>query len=282
MCKKHKTCAAGEWTKAEGTAKVDTQCKTCSSGRFRGSAPQGKAKEIENTVCQLHKTCAAGEWTEAAGTINVDTKCKTCSSGHFRDNAPQGKAKEIENTVCRLHKTCTVGEWTAATGTIKVDTQCKPCSAGRFRDSVPANSNTRGFAKACVKSTGKCFYNIMYNWPEDSSKTAQNLLKRCQDLGLDRPLPINDDENVAMQKLCPASLIGIVSCHGSGTSDWCDVKAHNGVRLKYLKWHGSEGSSPKQVASGLRSASPSWFDASREDGNAGQTTCCEYIPNEGE
>ena len=138
--------------------------------------------------------------------------------------------------------------------------------------------NTYGLEKACVKSTGKCFYNVKHDWPEDSSKTAENLLNICQDAGLDRPLPVNDDENGVMQKLCPASLIGIVSCHGANKSDWCDVKHPNGARVKYLKWGPGEGSSPKEVASGRRGIGSLWFDASRGDSNAGQTTCCEYNP----
>ena len=130
-------------------------------------------------------------------------------------------------------------------------------------------------------STGKCFYNIDYDWPEDTSKTPENLLKKCQAVGLDRPLPINDDENDAMMKLCPASLIGLISCHGNGHLDWCDVKAPNGERASYLKWISGEGSSPKQVASGNRHAGSLWFDAGRGDANAGQTTCCEYIRQNG-
>ena len=132
------------------------------------------------------------------------------------------------------------------------------------------------FAKACVESTGKCFYNIKYDWPEDNSKTAENLLKKCQDLGLDRPLPINDDENDVMQQLCTSSLIGIVSCHGDGKLDWCDVKSPNGARVTYLKWGPGEGDSPKEVASGNRHARPLWMDLGRGDANSGQTTCCEY------
>ena len=100
-----------------------------------------------------------------------------------------------------------------------------------------------GWSQACA-SSGKCFININYNYPEDSTKTPQNLLSRCQGLGMDRPLPINDNENVVMQTLCPASMIGIIACLGSGQADWCDVKTPNGPRVIYTKWRGSEGSSP--------------------------------------
>jgi hypothetical protein len=50
------------------------------------------------------------------------------------------------------------------------------------------------------------------------------LLDRCQALGLDRPLPISDEENVAQQGLCPNSLIGdlpapsTLACHHASTS----------------------------------------------------------------
>ena len=142
-------------------------------------------------------------------------------------------------------------------------------------------SNTHAFKKSCVESTGTCFYNIGYDWPESNEKSPENLLKKCKDYGLDRPLPVNDKENDAMLNLCPNALIGIISCHGDGVLDWCDVKTPNGARVQYLKWYGGEGNSPKQVASGNRHLGTKWFDASAGDANAGQTTCCEYRSRNG-
>ena len=142
-------------------------------------------------------------------------------------------------------------------------------------------SNTRGFKKSCVESTGTCFYNIDYDWPETDEKAPENLLKKCQEYGLDRPLPINDKENEAMQALCLNSMIGIVSCHGDGPLDWCDVKTPTGARVKYLNWRDGEGSSPKKVASGHRHMGTQWWDASPGDANAAQTTCCEYRSQNG-
>ena len=50
--KHHKVCSAGEWTEAAGTATKDTQCTTCSTGRFRAKpATNGKAEKQLN-VCK--------------------------------------------------------------------------------------------------------------------------------------------------------------------------------------------------------------------------------------
>ena len=83
-----------------------------------------------------------------------------------------------------------------------------------------------------------------------------------------------------MQSLCPASMIGIVSCGGEGVRDWCDVKTPNGPKAKYLPWHGGEGASPKQVASGGQDLNmgEKWFDAGRGDVRSARTTCCELGP----
>ena len=119
-----------------------------------------------------------------------------------------------------------------------------------------------------------------YDYPENGGKTPQDLLSRCQGRGLDRPLPENDDENRAMQALCPASMIGIVACLGSGQRDWCDVKTPDGPRVAYLKWRGSEGSSPRELASGgaFIGMGTDWFDAGRGDARAARTTCCQDPP----
>ena len=95
----HKICGVGEWTATAGTATTDTECQTCSKGRFRSTAPTSGKAEIGTEVCKVHKACAAGEWTEAEGTDKVDTRCKACSSGRYRARAPEGKSKEIETEV---------------------------------------------------------------------------------------------------------------------------------------------------------------------------------------
>ena len=94
---------------------------------------------------------------------------------------------------------------------------------------------------------------------------------------MDRPLPVNDNENVVMQTLCPASMIGIIACLGSGQADWCDVKTPNGPRVSYTKWRGSEGSSPRELASGGADIGmgTDWFDAGRSDARGARTTCCQ-------
>ena len=56
-CAKHKTCEAGEWTKAAGNATTDTSCSKCSKGRFRAKAPTDNKAENETSVCRKRMSC---------------------------------------------------------------------------------------------------------------------------------------------------------------------------------------------------------------------------------
>ena len=40
MCKPHKVCSAGQWTKAVGTPTTDTECADCPLGTWREVDPQ--------------------------------------------------------------------------------------------------------------------------------------------------------------------------------------------------------------------------------------------------
>ena len=72
MCAAHKICRAGEWTEVAGDATTDTKCTTCSTGRFRATAPTDNQAESKVHVCSAHKVCKAGEWTKATGTATTD------------------------------------------------------------------------------------------------------------------------------------------------------------------------------------------------------------------
>ena len=88
VCTAHKTCKAGEWTKATGTETADTMCALCEDGTFREEGPTKTDAEREADVCIIHKTCKAGEWTKTTGTAVTDTTCAPCEDGTFRSEAP--------------------------------------------------------------------------------------------------------------------------------------------------------------------------------------------------
>jgi len=101
VCKAHKICGAGQFTKAVGTVTKDTQCVNCDAGTWREVNPKtSKPAEMKNEVCKAHKICGAGQWTEAAGDATTDTKCTACSTGLFRPTAPKNGKAEKEKEVC--------------------------------------------------------------------------------------------------------------------------------------------------------------------------------------
>ena len=74
---------------------------------------------------------------------------------------------------------------------------------------------------------------------------------------------------------------GIVSCGGCNPNNWCDVKTPNDRWTTFYDWHGGEGGSPCECASGSPEISGNiheWFDASSGDERAGRSTCCEWAP----
>ena len=134
-CAKHKTCEAGEWTKAAGNATTDTSCSKCSKGRFRAKAPTDNKLENETNVCGAHKICKAGEWRKAVGNATTDT-------------------------LCVAHKICEAGEWTKAAGNATTDTSCSKCSKGRFRAKAPTDNKAENETSVCRKRMSCTFKSI--------------------------------------------------------------------------------------------------------------------------
>ena len=153
VCKAHKICSAGQWTKAVGSMTTDTVCANCDPGTWRQVASsRSTPAESKSNVCKAHKICSAGQWTKAVGSITTDTVCSPCSAGRFREKAPtDNKAVEEESVVCQPHKTCPAGKRVLSLGTAVKDTSCTPCAPGTARSSSqPATS--------CPPCTGKSEY----------------------------------------------------------------------------------------------------------------------------
>ena len=147
VCKAHKLCSAGQWTKAKGSATKDTECESCSSGRFRKVAPTGKASEVEANVCVAHRRCRAGEWTVSVGTAKRDTGCEACPAGTARPSAPSNKTTvETASSSCPA---CTgASEYSDERGLKK----CKTCAAGHFGVDA-SGSESKGGHTACDDDT---------------------------------------------------------------------------------------------------------------------------------
>jgi hypothetical protein len=146
VCKTHKLCSAGQWTKTAGSLTKDTECVSCSTGRFRKVGPTAKTPEIEANVCLAHRTCRAGEWTVSVGTVEKDTGCEVCGAGTARPSAPRDKVTVETRSSCP-----------ACTGTSKYSDEsglkeCKACSAGHF-GVVVARSKAEGGHTACDDDT---------------------------------------------------------------------------------------------------------------------------------
>jgi len=143
----------GEWTKAEGTTKADTQCSACGSGRYRGSASKGKVKEIEAAVCTGCVTKSL--YSDEAGL----GECKKCPSGHF-GVVTSGSDAEGGHTACD-DDTCERPTKLPANSVV-VDSKCP--EHGKQK-------NTRGTdgasqkASTCVLSCKDGFYSSGVNKP---------------------------------------------------------------------------------------------------------------------
>ena len=159
VCRPHKICSAGQWTKTVGTKSTDTECVDCDAGTWREVAPASRAfVEQKSVVCRPHKICSSGQWTRSSGTAVQDTECVFCSTGRFRPVAPSAKAAEVEAEVCLAHRNCQAGEWTAAAGTVDKDTSCQACAVGTARALAPRDKVTVETASSCTPCTGASEY----------------------------------------------------------------------------------------------------------------------------
>ena len=146
VCKVHKLCTAGQWTKNAGSLTEDTECASCSTGRFREVGPTAKTPESETKVCLEHRNCKAGEWTVSAGTPKEDTGCEACPAGTARPKAPLDKTTVEKKSSC---PSCSgTSEYSDESGL----TACKVCSAGHY-GVVVSRSAAEGGHKACDDDT---------------------------------------------------------------------------------------------------------------------------------
>ena len=146
VCKPHKLCSAGQWTRTAGSLTQDTECVLCSPGRFRKVGPTVKTAEMEAHVCLSHRSCQAGEWIVSVGTVQRDTGCQTCSAGTARPSAPRDKTTAEKASSCPA---CTGSSEYSDERGLKV---CKSCSAGHF-GVVAAGSEADGGHTACDDDT---------------------------------------------------------------------------------------------------------------------------------
>ena len=238
ICAAHKTCKAGEWTEATGTALADTTCTPCTTGSFRSEAPKNTRVEREATVCIDHKTCSAGQWTRTAGSPTQDTECVLCSSGRFRKDGPTAKTPEVEDKVCLPHGGCQAGEWTNAVGTAERDTGCVPCAAGRVRGVPPADKTTIETARSCPPCTGIRKYSDEPGLKKCKSCSAGRFgVVAANPKSLGPHTACNDNTCEKPTRLPPNSVVVDAECpdpgsHIGNTPDTCRLSCKSGFYAK--------------------------------------------------
>jgi hypothetical protein len=108
-CTKQRSCEAGEFVSAAGSATVDRACTPCASGRFSASS--------NAATCEPWERCEPGEYVSAPGTISADQKCGTCADGTMSDAPNSGRCVPLGS--------CGAGSRMSPDG-------CVGCAAGEY------------------------------------------------------------------------------------------------------------------------------------------------------
>ncbi|HEX6243071.1 MAG TPA: hypothetical protein VFZ61_19290, partial [Polyangiales bacterium] len=112
-CVPHRTCSAGEFVAAAGSATQDRSCGVCPGGSFSAI--------VNAASCSLWRDCAPGEFVAQAGSTTSDRSCAACATGSF---SSVGNA-----SACSGWSSCPPGTFVTRVGSALVDRACAACGS---------------------------------------------------------------------------------------------------------------------------------------------------------
>ncbi len=161
-CAAWRTCAPGEFVRAEGTPLFDRRCSSCAPGTYSDvpnapacaawrTCPVGaQPSEGTATTNRLCTPCESGTWSAGPGlpclpwsdcapgmflvgqgSVASDRVCAPCAAGTFSTR---------NAAACTAFSDCMPGTLVASEGTATTDRSCLPCAAGTFSDRLNATT----------------------------------------------------------------------------------------------------------------------------------------------
>lgn len=134
QCRAVKVCPAGTEPELLPTTAMDTRCRACPIGTFKGS--------VGNAACSALLTCAPGEYEVVSPTQEINRACAPC-------DGVTSFASPANITACQPATVCDFGEEEVAALSPSSDRKCSKCSAGTFKA-------TRGSSTTCASCLESC------------------------------------------------------------------------------------------------------------------------------